>query len=113
MALKAAFAVLPPAPPQVAIPLQLSARLAAYAKLAATAQAFGGFGRLLPALELLARLELPSLGDGIGALATLSLLLGLRTSIAAVPTTRLDGAGVALSKRPPSKRCTGTPSITF
>ena len=25
----------------------------------------------------------------------------------------LDGAGVALSNRPPSKRCTGTPSITL
>ncbi len=84
LALKLALA------PTLALPLPtasqrpLALRLAAYAKLALAAQAFGGVGRLLPALQLLARLQLPTIGVGLGPLAALSLRLGLRSQLVAL-----------------------------
>jgi len=78
LALKAALAASVPPPPMAPV---LALRIAAYAKLAAAAQAFGGVGRLMPALQMLARLELPSLDAGVGPLAMLSLFLGLQASI--------------------------------
>lgn len=66
------------------VPLHLSARLAAYAKLALAAQAFGGIGRLLPSLQLLASLQLPSIAINLWPLGVLSMLLGLRANIQAL-----------------------------
>jgi hypothetical protein len=80
LALAPTLALSPPSP----IQLRLMLRLSAYAKLAAAARAFGGFGRLMPALELLARIELPRFSLNVGPLATLSLLLGLRANIQAL-----------------------------
>jgi hypothetical protein len=79
-----------PAPPALVL------RVAAYARLAEAASAFGGIGRLIPALQLIARLQLPVLGLPVPALAALSLAIGLRAGIAS--TLGLDVAlpGLAL-----------------
>lgn len=84
IALKGALAPALSMAPLPAARVQLAARLAAYAKLAAAAKLLGGFGNLLPALELMARLDLPRLALNPGPLATLSLMLGLRSNLQAV-----------------------------
>jgi hypothetical protein len=73
-----------PAPALSPVQLRLAARLSAYARLALAAQGLGGIACLLPALDLLARLELPRFGLSVAPLASLSLLLGLRHQIQAV-----------------------------
>lgn len=66
------------------ISLRLMARISAYAKLVAAAQLFGGAHRLLPALNLLAQLRLPTLNLGLGPLASLAAFGGLGMNIRAV-----------------------------
>ena len=81
LALSATLGLQAPSPP---VSAALAARLSGYARLSLAATSFGGIGRLLPALELLARIRLPVLAWPVGPLASLSLLLGLRDSIRAV-----------------------------
>jgi hypothetical protein len=71
-------------PPAAGLPPVLQARVAAYARLGQAASLLGGVNRLLPALEVLARLQLPALSLPAAALGTLSLLLSLRQNLGAV-----------------------------
>jgi len=81
LALAARFGA--PALPALPAPPAITVRVAAYAKLALAASAFGGVGRLLPALQLIASIRLPSLGLPLPGLAALSLLIGLREALQA------------------------------
>jgi len=86
LALKLALAARLGAPaPLPAMAPALLARVSAYARLAAAATAFGGIDRLVPALGLVARLQLPNLALPVPALASLSLLVGLRDALTTTP----------------------------